>query len=51
MKETVYNLYLFIDAQGRVMYLGHILYEIEGTDYEEEPFEAQGPEPGGLAVE
>lgn len=38
MKETVYNLYLFIDAQERVLYLGCILYEIDGTDDEKEAF-------------
>lgn len=38
MKETVYNLYLFIDTQHRVLYLGHILYEVDGTDDEKEAF-------------
>ena len=32
MKETVYNLYLIADAQERIGHLGHILYEVEGTD-------------------
>lgn len=44
MKETVYNLYLFIDAQHRVLYLGHILYEIDGTDDEKEIFMREAAE-------
>lgn len=38
MKEMVYNFYLITDAQERVLHLGHILYEIEGTDDEKECF-------------
>lgn len=44
MKETVYNLYLFIDPQHRVLYLGHILYEIDGTDDEKETFMREAAE-------
>lgn len=38
MKETVYNLYLIADAQERIGHLGHILYEVEGTDDEKIAF-------------
>jgi hypothetical protein len=32
MKETIYSFYLFADAQERVSLLGHIRYEVDGTD-------------------
>lgn len=32
MKEIIYNFFLFADTQGRVSFLGHILYEMEGLD-------------------
>lgn len=38
MKETVYNFYLIADAQERVLYFGHIFYEIDGTEIEKESF-------------
>lgn len=38
MTEIVYNLYLFIDPQHRVLYLGHISYEVSGTDGEKVAF-------------
>ena len=38
MKETVYNLYLIADVQERIGHLGHILYEVEGTDDEKISF-------------
>ncbi|WP_460163470.1 hypothetical protein [Pseudomonas sp. S2_F03] len=38
MKETVYNFYLIADAQERVLYFGHIFYDVDGTDEEKETF-------------
>ncbi|UZM95857.1 hypothetical protein [Pseudomonas putida] len=38
MLETVYNLYYFIDEHDRALWLGHICYEIEGTEEEKEAF-------------
>ncbi|MDX3743729.1 hypothetical protein [Pseudomonas sp.] len=34
MKETIYNFYVIIDEQDRVLWLGHIFYEALGTDDE-----------------
>lgn len=34
MKETIYCFYLIADAQGRVGFLGHIRYALDGTDEE-----------------
>jgi len=38
MKETIYNFFLFSDTQERVSFLGHILYEMDGTDEEKIAF-------------
>ena len=44
MKETVYNFYLIADAQERLLYLGHICYELDGTDDEKEAFMREAAE-------
>lgn len=38
MKETIYNFFLFADAQERVSLLGHMFYEVGGTDEEKLAF-------------
>ncbi|MDI3375601.1 hypothetical protein QLG06_14805 [Pseudomonas sp. V104_6] len=38
MMETIFNFFLFADAQERVSLLGHILYEVDGTDEEKLAF-------------
>ncbi|WP_439858204.1 hypothetical protein [Pseudomonas syringae] len=38
MKETIYSFYVIIDEQERVLWLGHIFYETEGTDDEKFAF-------------
>lgn len=38
MKETVYSFYLIIDEQERVLWLGHIFYEADGSDDEKFAF-------------
>jgi hypothetical protein len=34
MKEVIYNFYLIVDEQERVLWLGHLFYEADGTDDE-----------------
>ncbi|MBK3450824.1 hypothetical protein [Pseudomonas haemolytica] len=38
MKETIYSFYLIADEQQRVGFLGHICYEVGGTDAEKLAF-------------